>query len=131
MRLEFLATTGELLAARIPDPNSLSVLGIRSPERLPPVEAPDFTPPVFIAASRKLAASTVTVSPNDAVALLRQAWADLKPKLGSNPFNAISSATTSTSRSPLPAGSPPSLRQRLGPAPHTFGPTTCHSPVPP
>jgi hypothetical protein len=85
MRLEFLATTGELLAARIPDPNSLSVLGIRSPERLPPVEAPDFTPPVFIAASRKLAASTVTVSPNDAVALLRQAWADLKPKLGSNP----------------------------------------------
>jgi hypothetical protein len=85
MRLEFLATTGELLDARLPDPSPLTAIGIRSPGRLPVVEASDFTPPIFITASRKLAASTVTVSPNDAVALLRQAWADLKPKLGSNP----------------------------------------------
>src|SRR5664279_3660848 len=85
MRLEFLATTGELLAARLPDPDPLAALGIRSPERLAAVEAPDFTPPVFITASRKVALPAATIQAKDAVALLHQVWGDLQQKLGPNP----------------------------------------------
>jgi hypothetical protein len=87
IQVEFLATTGELLQARLPDPDALSSLSIRSPERLPAIESPDFTPPVFLSASRKIAVPPATISPGNAVALLHQAWDDLQQKVGPNPVH--------------------------------------------
>jgi hypothetical protein len=85
IQIEFLATTGELLKARLPDPDAPASLGIRSPERLPAIESPDFTPPVFLAASRKIAIPPAAISSSNAVALLRQAWDDLQQEVGRNP----------------------------------------------
>jgi hypothetical protein len=84
MQIEFLATTGELLKARFAGPDTLAALGIRAPERVAAIETPDFTPPVFFAASRKLTVPPATISTNDALALLGQAWTELQQKLGPN-----------------------------------------------
>jgi len=84
MQIEFLATTGELLKARFAGPDTLAALGIRVPERVASIETPDFTPPVFFAASSKLTVPPATISTNDALALLAQAWTELQQKLGPN-----------------------------------------------
>ena len=84
MQIEFLATTGELLRARFAGPDTLAALGIRASERVAAIETPDFTPPVFFAASRKLAVPPTTISTNDALTLLGQAWTELQQKLGPN-----------------------------------------------
>ena len=65
-------------------PDTLAALGIRAPERVAAIETPDFTPPVFFAASRKLTVPPATISTNDALALLAQAWTELQQKLGPN-----------------------------------------------
>jgi hypothetical protein len=85
IQIEFLATTGELLKARLPDPDAFASLGIRSPERLPAIESTDFTPPVFLIASRRIAIPPATISSSNAVALLRKAWDELQQKVGRNP----------------------------------------------
>ena len=85
IQIEFLATTGELLKARLPDPDALASLAIRSPERLPAIEAADFTPPVFLTTSRRIAIPLATITSSNAVALLHQTWDDLHQKVGPNP----------------------------------------------
>lgn len=84
IRLEFLATTGELLSGRLADPSALASLGVHSPDRVGPIETSDFTPPLFFSVTRKLAAPPAVISTNDAITLLRQAWSDLRQQLGSN-----------------------------------------------
>jgi hypothetical protein len=82
MRVELLATTGELLAARLANPDALAALGVRGPDRITLEATPDFTPPTYIQASRKAGLPAVSVSKDEATALLDATWQDLQQKLG-------------------------------------------------
>jgi hypothetical protein len=85
IHVELLATTGELLSARLPDPDALASLGIHSPERFPAIESPDFSPPVFVSATRNIAIPPSTITASNAVALLHQTWDELQQKVGRSP----------------------------------------------
>ena len=82
MRIEFLATTGELLAARFAYPDALAKLGIRAPDRITLEETSDFAPPTYFLASQKLGLPAGNISSNDASALLDATWRELQQKLG-------------------------------------------------
>jgi len=82
MRIELLATTGELLSARFADPDSLAKLGVHAPDRITLEETSDFTPPTYFQAGRKLGLPAGNISSNDAAALLDATWRDLQQKLG-------------------------------------------------
>jgi hypothetical protein len=82
IRIELLATTGELLAVRLTNPDALAALGVHGPDRITLAETPDFTPPTYIQASRKAGLPAVSVSKDEATALLGAAWRDLQQQLG-------------------------------------------------
>jgi hypothetical protein len=81
MEIEFLATTGELLSVRFADPQALAQLGRGLVERIAVRDAPDFTPPIFVSAIRKLRGE---VSVKESSMLLAEAWQELQQKLGTN-----------------------------------------------
>jgi hypothetical protein len=84
MRVEFLATTGELRSVRFADPEALALLGLGSVEPIVVPEASDFGPPVFVSATRKLRGPPGKVSSNEASQLLAEGWQELRQKLGIN-----------------------------------------------
>jgi hypothetical protein len=82
MRIDLLATTGELLSARLGRQDASEQLGVHAPDRITLEETPDFAPPVYFLASQKLGLPGGNVSSNDATALLDATWRDLQQKLG-------------------------------------------------
>ena len=82
MRIDLLATTGELLSARLARPDALAQLGVRAPDRITLEETSDFAPPTYFLASQKLCLPAGNVSRQDATALLDATWHDLQQKLG-------------------------------------------------
>jgi hypothetical protein len=84
MRIEFLATTGELLSARLGFSEALTALGVHAPAGITLDEASDFMPPVYFQASRKLNQPARTVSSQEAIALLDAAWLELQQKCSNN-----------------------------------------------
>ena len=82
MRIDLLATTGELLAARLAVPDALAELWVRGPDCITVEESSDFAPPTYFEASRKPGQPSGNVSNNDATALLDVTWRDLQQKLG-------------------------------------------------
>jgi hypothetical protein len=83
IQVDFLATTGELLSARITDPDALTLLGVRAPGRMSVSGTSDFRPPVYFSASQKLSAISGP-SADRATAVLMEAWNTLQQKLGTN-----------------------------------------------
>jgi hypothetical protein len=85
MRIEFLATTGELLEAWwLPDDRVSKLLEIRSPEPIALPDTPDFGPPLFFAVTNKWTNSASSVTAEDAAAMAAQAWDELQSRLGVN-----------------------------------------------
>lgn len=83
MNIEFLATTGELLSARLAEPEALSELGIASAPRFIIQHAADFTPPIYYFAERKLGQAS-PVTPEVVSRLIGDTWNDLNRKIGTN-----------------------------------------------
>jgi hypothetical protein len=84
-RIEFLATTGELLNAMfLPDDYGMSRLEIHGPEQITIRATADFAAPVFISSTRRISPSESVATTIPIESLLREAWADLLQKLGTN-----------------------------------------------
>jgi hypothetical protein len=84
-RIEFLATTGELLEAMfLPDKETLSEHGVIGPDQITIAEASDFSPPVFVSAIRRLTDAEAVLQKGDSAGVIREAWDELESKLGSN-----------------------------------------------
>jgi hypothetical protein len=83
IRLEFLATTGELLAADFPDPQTLAAYGVKAAARITILKASDFLPPEYF--SVVLDSPTAqTLAENKTVMLFDEAARQLQRKLGTN-----------------------------------------------
>jgi hypothetical protein len=84
-RIDLLATTGELLEAWwLPDFETLERLGVRGPEPIRLPDTPDFAPPRFVSATRKLTAAEAGSQPIPVVDVVRDAWTQLEQQLGTN-----------------------------------------------
>lgn len=82
LRIDFLATTGELLNVRLAPPDALAELGVRQPDALSIEGTDDFTPPVFFSASRRLATARQQIPGKDVTTLVEETWRELAAKVG-------------------------------------------------
>src|SRR6266571_2059563 len=90
MRIDFLATTGELLEAWwLPDSSASKLLGIRCPDPITIPDTPDFAPPLFFSVNRTVPGTSSVVPPETAIALVNDAWNELQNKLATNKAKAV------------------------------------------
>lgn len=86
-QIDLLATTGELLEARLPSDRSFTNAVIELPKPISIIEADDFTAPIFFTATRKFEDGDPT--PREAKALIQDTWHDLSQKVGSGKIQCV------------------------------------------
>jgi hypothetical protein len=85
MRIEFLATTGELLEVRWPPNQQVSkLLGIRAPEPITLADTADFSSPLFFSAQRVVTGPAINVTSEEAVNLVNETWKEMEDKFRTN-----------------------------------------------
>lgn len=82
--LQFLATSGELLEASLPDSASFSALHLRGPEEITITQAADLAPPLFFIVTNRLAGAEATKPKPDVEEAIGSAWQALQLALGTN-----------------------------------------------
>jgi hypothetical protein len=83
-RVEFLATTGELLEAWwLPGSDLCLQLGIAAPKQIVVEDADDLKPPFFVSVTNR-SEHGENIGSDEVLTLVREAWRDLSVKLGTN-----------------------------------------------
>jgi hypothetical protein len=86
-RLEFLATTGEFLSARFPEPASLAAHGVKAPDPVTVPNTADFSPPLYFIA-RASSPGADTLPPDRVAELFSAAARNLRQQIGAQPAQA-------------------------------------------
>jgi hypothetical protein len=111
--LQFLATSGELLEASLPDSVSFSALRLRGPEEINITQAADLAPPLFFIVTNRLAGAKAAEATPAVEQAVDGAWQALLVALGTNTPKLILVADNLND----PAGVSAAVQRRAGSIP--------------
>lgn len=110
IKLQFLATSGELLEAWLPDSATYAALLLRGPEQITITQAADLAPPLFFIVTNRLAAAEAAKPTPSVEEAVEGAWQALQAALGTNSPKLILMADNFND----PAGVSAALQRRVG-----------------